>query len=59
MNNKRAQLLQRAVRVLLYAVNLNDLIATRLKITWVQQRQHHRAEESARERMLSLLNDVK
>ena len=49
MNNKRAQLLQRAVRVLLYAVNLNDLIATRLKITWVQQRQHHRAQESARE----------
>ena len=29
--------------------------STRLKITWVQQRQHHRAQESARERMLSLL----
>ena len=27
--------------------------STRLKITWVQQRQHHRAHESARERMLS------
>ena len=27
----------------------------RLKKTWVQQRQHHRAQESARERMLSLL----
>ena len=24
------------------------------KITWVQQRQHHSARESARERMLSL-----
>ena len=29
--------------------------STRSKITWVQQRQHHRAQESARERMLSLL----
>ena len=29
--------------------------STRLIITWVQQRQHHRAQESARERMLSLL----
>ena len=28
--------------------------STRLKITWVQQRQHHSARESARERMLSL-----
>ena len=25
-----------------------------LTVTWVQQRQHHRAHESARERMLSL-----
>ena len=25
-----------------------------MKITWVQQRQHHRVQESARERMLSL-----
>ena len=29
--------------------------STRLKSTWVQHRQHHRAQESARERMLSLL----
>ena len=29
--------------------------STRLKITWVEQRQHHRAQESARQRMLSLL----
>ena len=29
--------------------------STRLKIAWVHQRQHHRAQESARERMLSLL----
>ena len=29
--------------------------STRLKITWVKQRQHHRAQESARERMVSLL----
>ena len=29
--------------------------STRLKISWVQQRQHHRAQESARERMLGLL----
>ena len=29
--------------------------STRLKITWEQQRQDHRAQESARERMLSLL----
>ena len=29
--------------------------STRLKITWMQQRQHHKAQESARERMLSLL----
>ena len=28
--------------------------STGLKITWVQQRQHHKALESARERMLSL-----
>ena len=28
--------------------------STRFKITWVQQRQHHRAHESARERVLSL-----
>ena len=28
--------------------------STRLKITWVQQRQHHRAQESARERVLRL-----
>ena len=28
--------------------------STRLKIAWVQQRQHHRAHESAKERMLSL-----
>ena len=28
--------------------------STRLKITWVQQRQHHRAHKSARERVLSL-----
>ena len=28
--------------------------STRLKIAWVQQRQHHKAQESARERMLSL-----
>ena len=28
--------------------------STRLKITWVQQRQHHRVQESARERMLNL-----
>ena len=28
--------------------------STRLKITWVQQRQHHRAHENARERMVSL-----
>ena len=29
-------------------------LSTCLKITWVQQRQHHRAHKSARERMLSL-----
>ena len=28
--------------------------STRLKITWVRQRQHHRVQERARERMLSL-----
>ena len=28
--------------------------STQFKITWVQQRQHHRAHDSARERMLSL-----
>ena len=28
--------------------------STRFKITWVQQRQHYRAQESSRERMLSL-----
>ena len=28
--------------------------STRLKITWVQQRQYHRAHGSARERVLSL-----
>ena len=32
---------------------------TRLKITWVQQRQHHKAQESARERMLSLALIIK
>ena len=26
--------------------------STRLKIPWVQQRQHHRAQESVRERVL-------
>ena len=33
--------------------------STRLEITWVQQRQHHRAQESARERMLSLALTMK
>ena len=34
--------------------SIADRCSIRLKITWVQQRQHHRALESARERMLSL-----